>query len=151
MRTTDFSRAPRIAQAKAQFVGATRFRGPLDLIGLARKWFPVERRLKVASGYCGHWTFYWFPFTFGTVAFFTDEASLLRFARTPEHAALMQWVMRPNASGGFIRLWSAEPSGYSSGVWRAEAPGLMRGITHFTALADEEHPPRVDETAAQAR
>ena len=151
MRTTDFSRAPRVAQAKAQFVGATHFRGPLDLLGLARRWLPMQRALKRAPGYCAHWTFYWFPFTFGTIAFFSDCDSLLRFARSPQHADLMRWVMRPNASGGFIRLWEVQPGGYSSGVWRAERPGAMRAISHFTALSGEEGPPLVDDVADAPR
>lgn len=151
MRTTDFSRLPRIGQARAQFVGATKFRSPIDLVGLAFRWFPMERRLRRAEGYMGHMTFFWFPFTFGTIAFFADRDSLLRFARSPEHADLIQWVMRPNARGGFIRLWAAEPAGYSSGVWRAEPPSAMRAISHFSALVDEERPPLVEDAARHRR
>src|SRR5215213_919177 len=46
MRTTDFSRAPDIGQATAQFVGATHFTGPRALLGLYRRWRPMIRRLK---------------------------------------------------------------------------------------------------------
>jgi hypothetical protein len=117
MRTTDFSRAPDIGQAGAQFVGATNFRH--------RVWFR-------------------FPFTFGTIAFFTDRDALLTFARCPEHARLMQWVMEPgNARGGFIRFWEVLPDGYSSGVWRAESPHEMKAIERFTHLEGENEPPLV--------
>ena len=61
MRTTDFSRAPRIGQAGAQFVGATKFTGPLAFIGLVRRWFPLVRRMKRSAGYRGHriWQVHW--------------------------------------------------------------------------------------------
>ena len=38
MRTTDFSRAPRRAQAGAMFTGATRYNGLRDWMTLARRW-----------------------------------------------------------------------------------------------------------------
>ena len=144
MRTTDFSRAPRIGQATAQFVGATKFAGPRSFIPLARKWFPMVRRMKRHPAYRGHVIWYRFPFTLGTIAFFADRESLLEFARSPEHAWLMRWVMEPgSARGGFIRLYAAEPNGYSSGVWRAEPPHVLQAISHFTPLGDEELGPAV--------
>src|SRR3712207_1605234 len=121
MRTTDFSRAPAIGQASAQFVGATRFAGSRALVGLVRRWLPMVRRMKRSPGYRGHKVWYAFPFTLGTIAFFDTRDDLLQFARSPEHAEIMRWVMRPgNARGGFIRLYEVLPSGYSSGIWRAE-------------------------------
>ena len=145
MRTTDFSRAPRIGQATAQFVGATKFAGPLSFIPLARKWFPMVRRMKRSPAYRGHVIWYRFPFTLGTIAFFADREALLRFARCPEHAALMRWVMEPgNARGGFIRIYEALPHDYSSGVWRAEG-NVMQAIDRFTPLPGEVEPPRVDD------
>jgi hypothetical protein len=51
MRTTEFSRAPDMGRATAQFVGGTKFRHPLALIGLYRRWRPMVRRLKASSGY----------------------------------------------------------------------------------------------------
>ena len=144
MRTTDFSRAPRMGQAGAQFVGGTKFTGPRAFIGLARRWFPMVRRMKRSRGYRGHKIWYTFPFTIGTIAFFETRDDLLAFARTPEHARIMRWVMRPgNAHGGFIRLFEALPSGYSSGVWRAEAGHELRAIEQFTPLSHETEGPAV--------
>ena len=144
MRTTDFSRAPKIGQARAQFVGGTKFTGPRAFVQLARRWFPLVRRLKRAPGYRGHQIWYAFPFTIGTIAFFDSRDDLLAFARTPEHAEIMRWVMWPgNAHGGFIRLYEALPSGYSSGVWRAEAGHELRTIEQFTPLTGEEQGPAV--------
>lgn len=144
MRTTDFSRAPVMGQAQAQFVGGTKFTGLPAFIQLARRWFPLVRRMKRASGYCGHYIWYQFPFTIGTIAFFATRDDLLAFARTPEHAEIMRWVMRPGAAhGGFIRLFEALPNGYSSGVWRAEAGHELRAIEQFTALAGETVGPPV--------
>lgn len=144
MRTTDFSHAPIIGQATAQFVGATRFRGPRAFVHLGRRWLAMVRRMKSAPGYCGHHVWYRFPFTLGTIAFFDNADSLLAFARSPEHAEIMRWVMEPgNARGGFIRIYQASPHGYSSGVWRAEPPHIMRAIDHFTPLHDETEGPAV--------
>ncbi len=144
MRTTDFSRAPLIGQATAEFVGATRFRGPLSMIELARRWYPMLAKLKRSPGYRGHHVWYRFPFTLGTIAFFADKDALLSFARSPEHHAIMRWVMEPgNARGGFIRLYEALPFGYSSGCWRAEPPHVMRHIDHFNPLTAETQGPPV--------
>jgi hypothetical protein len=138
MRTTDFSRAPSIGQAGAQFVGGTCFTGLRAFMQLARRWFPLVRRMKRSPGYRGHKIWYSFPFTIGTIAFFATRDDLLAFARTPEHAEIMRWVMRPgNAHGGFIRLFEALPSGYSSGIWRAEPGHALRAIEQFTPLRGE--------------
>lgn len=144
MRTTDFSRAPAMGQARAQFVGGTKFTGLPAFIQLARRWFPLLRRMKRSPGYRGHQIWYAFPFTIGTIAFFESRDDLLAFARTPEHAEIMRWVMRPgNAHGGFIRLFEALPSGYSSGVWRAEAGHELQTIKQFSPLAGEVDGPPV--------
>lgn len=148
MRTTDFSQAPAMGQATAQFVGGTRFTGPRALLQLARRWFPLVRRMKRWPGYRGHHLWYRFPFTLGTIAFFADRAALLSFARCPEHAEIMRWVMRPgNARGGFIRFYEVLPHGYSSGVWRAEPGQVMQAIDHFTPLQGETTPPLVADAA----
>jgi hypothetical protein len=152
MRTQDFSRAPAIGQARAQFVGGTKFRHPFALIGLYRRWRPMVRRLKTSTGYLGHHVWFAFPFTFGTIAFFTDRDALLIFARCPEHARMMEWVMKPgNAHGGFIRFWEAEPDGYSSGVWRAEPPHELKAIDRFTPVSGESRPPLVADRARPRR
>jgi hypothetical protein len=144
MRTNDFSQAPGIGQATAEFVGGTFFRGPLPVLQLLRRWRPLVRRLRQSPGYRGHRVWYRFPFTFGTIAFFTDRASLLAFARSPEHTSIMRWVMEPgNARGGFIRIYDARPDGYSSGVWRAESPKVMTHIERFTPLSGEGEGPLV--------
>ena len=56
----------------------------------------------------------------------------------------MRWVCdgTRNATGGWIRLYAADPSGYSNGVWRAEQQ-VMRHIPRFTALAGEQRGPWV--------
>ena len=155
MRTTDFSRAPAIGQASAQFVGGTKFSGLRAFFELVERWRPLVRRMKRSPGYRGHKIWYAFPFTFGTIAFFDTRDDLLAFARTPEHARIMRWVMRPgNAHGGFIRLYEALPAGYSSGVWRAEAGHEMRAIEQFSPLAREVQgptvpPDRIDEAGSR--
>ncbi len=144
MRTTDFSRAPAIGQTGAQFVGGTSFTGPRAFMQLARRWFPLVRRMKRSPGYRGHKIWYGFPFTIGTIAFFATRDDLLAFARTPEHAEIMRWVMRPgNAHGGFIRLFEALPNGYSSGIWRAEPGHELRAIEQFSPRSGETVGPPV--------
>ena len=144
MRTKDFRHAPPLGQAEAMFVGGTRFTSPLALLGLARRWFPMLRRLKESPGYCAHYVWYAFPYTFGTIAFFRTRESMLEFARCAEHAGLMRWSMTPGtAHGGFIRLFQAEEWGYSSGVWRAEPGQAMGHIERFSPLLGETAGPPV--------
>jgi hypothetical protein len=144
MRTTDFTNAPPQAQATAMFVGATRYRGPLSIVVLSFTWYRMLADLKRMRGYCWHRVYWQFPFTLGTFAFFTDRDAMLRFARSRYHRKLMIWVTDGNkhATGGFIRLYHAEPGGYSNGIWRAEANN-MGHIPTFTPLASEEQGPPV--------
>ena len=138
MRTTDFSKAPPQARATAMFVGATRYRSPLSIITLSFTWFRLVRDMKRMRGYCWHKVYWEFPLTLGTIAFFTDRDALLRFARSRYHRKLMIWVTdgNRNATGGFIRLYGAEPWGYSNGIWRAEE-NRMAHIATFTPLSSE--------------
>ncbi|MEW2353322.1 DUF4188 domain-containing protein [Spirillospora sp. NPDC029432] len=144
MRTTDFSKAPPQGQATAMFVGATRYRGPISIITLSFTWYRMVRDMKRMRGYCWHKVYWEFPFTLGTLAFFTDRDALLQFARSRYHRKLMVWVTngKKNATGGYIRLYNAEPEGYSNGVWRAEGD-VMAHIPEFTALSREEKGPPV--------
>ncbi|MFI6603407.1 DUF4188 domain-containing protein [Nonomuraea sp. NPDC050536] len=139
MRTTDFSKAPPQGRATAMFVGATRYRGVLSIVTLTMTWFRMVRDMKRMKGYCWHKVYWEFPFTLGTLAFFEDRDSLLRFARSRHHRKLMQWVTDgdKNATGGYIRLYGAEAEGYSNGIWRAEG-GPMAHIETFTPLTTEE-------------
>lgn len=146
MRTTDFSRAPNIGQATAQFVGATNFKSPLALIELCMKWFALEKRMKEFDGYRGHQVWYRWPMIIGTIAFFKDKDALLAFARTPEHADIMKWVMLPGkANGGFIRFYEVQEHGYSSGCWRAEEGHELKAIDRFTPLKTETQGPPVED------
>src|SRR5262249_47279409 len=89
MRTTDFTKAPPQAQATAMFVGATRYRGPLSIVVLSFTWYRMLADLKRMRGYCWHKVYWEFPFTLGTLAFFTDRDAMLRFARSRYHRKLM--------------------------------------------------------------
>ncbi|MCC5575714.1 MULTISPECIES: hypothetical protein [Microtetraspora] len=144
MRTTDFSGAPPQARATAMFVGATRYRGPLSIITLSLTWFRLVRDMKRMRGYCWHKVYWEFPFTLGTLAFFTDRDAMMLFARSRHHRKLMRWVTEgtKNATGGYIRVYNAEPEGYSNGVWRAEG-NTMAHIPTFTPLSSEETGPPV--------
>jgi hypothetical protein len=144
MRTTDFTEAPPQAQAGAMFVGATRYRGPLALLALTPAYYRMVRDLRRMRGYCWHKVYWKFPFTLGTLAFFTDRDAMLRFARSRYHRKLMIWVTdgTRHATGGYIRLYTADPGGYTNGVWRAE-DGAMSHIGEFTPLAGERHGPPV--------
>ena len=150
MRTADFSRTPPLGQATAMFVGATRYRSPYQIIVLSLTWFRLVRQMRRMRGYCWHTVYWQWPWTLGTIAFFRDRDAMLRFARTKHHRALMCWITdngRRHATGGYIRLYTAEENGYTNGVWRAE-DGTMAHIGHFTALSTETLPPPVHRKAA---
>jgi hypothetical protein len=144
MRTRDFSQAPAQARAGAMFIGATRYRGPLAILRLWPAWLRMVRDLRRMSGYRWHTVYWEFPFTLGTIAFFADRDAMLRFARSRHHRKLMTWVTdgTRNATGGYIRLYTAEPDGYSNGVWRAESTEMAH-IPTFTPLATELTGPAV--------
>jgi hypothetical protein len=144
MRTTDFSHAPAQGQGEALFIGATRYRGPLAMLRLVPRWVRFRRDLRRFRGYRWHRIYWQFPYTLGTIAVFADRDAMLRFARSRHHRALMQWVTDGdrNATGGFIRLHTADPVGYSAGVWRVEDQ-RMAHATHFTALSHEQSGPPV--------
>ncbi|MBF9131239.1 DUF4188 domain-containing protein [Plantactinospora sp. S1510] len=144
MRTDDFSTAPAQARAGAMFIGATRYSGPLAVLRLYPQWLRMVRDLKRMAGYRWH-TIYWeYPCTLGTIAFFTDRDAMLRFARSRHHRRLMQWVTdgTRNATGGYIRLYTAEPDGYTNGIWRAEGDEMAH-IPTFTPLSTEAAGPAV--------
>lgn len=145
MRTTDFSLAPPQARADAMFIGATRYTGPLAIWRLSRTWFKLVRDMKRMDGYRWHKVWWEAPFTLGTIAFFADRDAMLAFARSRHHRELMCWVTdtgTKHATGGWIRLFTAEESGYSNGVWRAEG-NVMRHVDAFTPLTHETTGPPV--------
>ncbi|MDF2444141.1 MAG: hypothetical protein JWR01_2344, partial [Subtercola sp.] len=95
-----------VTDARAMFIGATKYRGPRALVQLSRTWYPMVARMQTLRGYVWH-TVYWEPpFTLGTLAFFATRDDLLSFARLPAHRTLMQWITRDtrNGTGGYIRL-----------------------------------------------
>lgn len=144
MRTQDFSRAPDIAQAGAMFAGGTRYTGPAAWARHARRYRTMVGEMKRMPGYRGHHTYWQPPFTLGTIAWFDTMDDLLRFARTGTHRELMDWVVdgTRNATGGWIRVYTAEVSGYTNGVWRAEDQ-QMRNIETFTPVGTETTGPPV--------
>lgn len=112
MRTSDFTRTPRLGQAQALVVtsAATSARGRSGLI-----W---QRRFTSAG-------------VRGVMAFFA----------TPQAAsAFLDQVVPQGADslpdGGFAHLYRAHPQGYSNGVWRAEADEMAH-VERFTPLQRE--------------
>ncbi|MDY7084963.1 MAG: DUF4188 domain-containing protein [Actinomycetota bacterium] len=145
MRTTDFSAAPPQGQADAMFIGATRYSGPLAMLHTIRTWVPMVRQMKRMSGYRWHTVYYRFPYTLGTIAFFADQDAMLKFARSRHHRDLMCWLTDEganNATAGFIRLFTAQPHGYSNGSWRAE-DGSLSHMPTWTPLSTETTGPPV--------
>lgn len=124
MKTTDVSLLPRYGRANAVFVGATQYAGLRPLLAHWPRWIRLKRRLKDAPGFCGHYTYYKFPFTFGQVVLFEELEQMMLFARDPLHRELMAWVQDPsgrNATAGFIRLYEARQDGvYANGEWSTE-------------------------------
>ncbi len=144
MRTDDFSMAPRIARAGAMFIGGTRYTGPMAWARHARSYRAMVLQMRRMRGYCGHRTYWQRPFTLGTIAWFDTVEDLMLFARCGAHRELMEWVVdgTRNATGGWIRIYTAREQGYTNGVWRAE-DGAMAHIERFTAIGTETDGPPV--------
>jgi hypothetical protein len=145
MKTNDLSKLPRYGRANAVFVGATQYSGARALLAHLPKWIRLRRRLKRAPGFCGHYVYYKFPFTFGQVVLFEEMDQMLRFARNKLHRELMSWIVEgegKNATAGFIRLYDARPDGsYANGLWSNE--GARGYDERFTALGKEAQGPLV--------
>lgn len=152
MRTDDFSRAPRLAQAGAMFTGATRYNGIRAWLTLWATWRKLVRRMRQQPGYCWHTVYWERPFTLGTIAYFETREDLLEIARSPEHRRLMRWITdgTRNATGGYIRLFYADPHGYSNGIWRAEG-NVMGHIETYSPLPGDDGPQRVDDPSSEIR
>lgn len=152
MRTTDFSAAPPQARGEAMFIGATHYSGPRSLLSLARPWLRMVRTMKRMEGYRWHKVYLQGPFTLGTIAVFADREALMRFARTTAHRDLMCWMTDRgdrNGTAGFIRLFDAQPGGYSNGEWRAEGREMAH-IEEFTPIGREESGPPVHRKAKRS-
>jgi hypothetical protein len=144
VKTDDLSLVPPYGRANAVFVGATQYSGPRAVLAHWPKFIRLRRRLKRAPGFCGHYLYYKFPFTFGQVVLFEEMDQMLRFARNKLHRELMSWVTDGdrNANAGFIRLYDARPGGsYANGRWSAE--GAAGYDERFTALSKETEGPPV--------
>jgi hypothetical protein len=145
MRAAGFPAVPPAGEATAMFVGATRYSGLRSIVAHTRSYLKMVRQMTRMTGYRWHTVYYRFPFTLGTIAFFSDRDAMLKFARSKAHRDLMCWVTdhgTRNATGGYIRLYNAEPQGYTNGVWRAEG-NTMAHIPTFTPLSTEDSGPPV--------
>ncbi|MCZ4094779.1 MULTISPECIES: DUF4188 domain-containing protein [Streptomyces] len=139
MRSTDFSLTPAPGQAGAMFVGATRYSGLRAIITLGPGYVRMVREMKRMKGYVWHKVYWRFPFTLGTIAFFADRDELLKFARGKAHHELMCWLTdegKGRATGGWIRIYTADAAGYTNGVWRAE-DGALSHVDTFEPLSTE--------------
>ena len=145
VKTEDLSKVPQYGRANAVFVGATEYSGIRPLLAHWPKWIRLRRRLKRAPGFCGHYVYYKFPFTFGQVVLFEEMDQLLRFARNKLHRELMAWIVEgdgKNAKAGFVRLYDARPGAtYANGLWSNE--GAKGYDERFTALGNESEGPLV--------
>ncbi|GAB95554.1 hypothetical protein BJY21_001094 [Kineosphaera limosa] len=101
-----------LADSDAVFVGASRYRGPHSWAVLAPRWRRMTAQMARLPGYRTHRVYYALPFTLGTIGAFARLDDLLRFARSGEHRALMEWVTdgTRNASGGYIRIFRSIPT-----------------------------------------
>lgn len=144
MKTNDFSKTPRVGQATSMFVGATSYKNIGSIFTLLRTWFKMVKQMKKMPGYCKHVVYYEPPLTLGTIAFFKDRDSLLKFSRSKYHRDIMIWATESDkvADGGFIRLYNVEETGYSTGKWRSE-DNRMKAIENFSPLSSETSGPPV--------
>lgn len=126
-RPTRPARAPRanpgLADARAMFVGATRYTGPLAWLALARTWYPMVAKMQRLRGFRWYAVYWSAPFTLGTLAFFSGRDELLAFARMPEHRDLMRWITDGErwGTGGYIRLHGRTDAGGGGGAGAGDA------------------------------
>lgn len=121
MRTTDFSQAPAQARAEAMVV--------VERAGAGRAWSRAVRSLVARSEGSVWATGYRLRRPYrarGVIAYVTDEVRARQLLDTLRAAS------RPTRA----RVLSAEPTGYSNGVWRAEGP-QMAHIERFTPVTRE--------------
>jgi len=122
VRTRDFSKAPKPAQAEFAFFGGTRYKGVLALVQLAFVWLRVSRAMRRSPGYMGHYIWFRFPFTFGNFSLWDSWPNMLRFARSREHRRAMAFAARPRiGKAGFVRFLRFAPDGHTLGTWRVES------------------------------
>ncbi|RFA12429.1 hypothetical protein B7R22_14955 [Subtercola boreus] len=132
-----------VTDARAMFIGATKYRGPRALVQLSRTWYPMVARMQTLRGYVWH-TVYWEPpFTLGTLAFFATRDDLLSFARLPAHRTLMQWITRGtrNGTGGYIRLHLAPDEAPADSAAHPTTPGPPAPPTPTTPQPPAPRPP----------
>lgn len=124
MRTSDFSKAPPQARATAMVV--------VERSGATPAWARTARSLSARSDGFVWATRYRLRRPYrarGVIAYVTDEAAALDLAET----------LRTTTAATRLRVLTAEPSGYSNGVWRAEGPEMAH-IERFTPVSREvEH------------
>lgn len=136
------------------FLGQNEYRSLKDLLTQLRLWPPLAKRLRQAPGYLWHRSYFQFPLRIGLVVAFTSRESLMEFAKTDEHRAIMHWLVGtdqhsgsqpadPDATpvlGGFIRILQAEEVGYANGTWSAESQNLQV-LDHWDKQSRQESPP----------
>lgn len=147
MRTADFSAAPRMAQAGVMLTAGHRFASVREVARAAPAWRRVLLDVRRSPGYAGHRVYVEPPRTLGLVAWFDSVDAVTQLLGASAHA----WFFDPDTGGdresgegrrGFVRLFAADASGYSNGVWRAEAP-VMGLEGRFTPLSTETQAPTV--------
>ncbi|MEE6294641.1 DUF4188 domain-containing protein [Georgenia wangjunii] len=159
MRTDDFSLVPRIGQAQAMFVSGARLASPLAWLRHALRHRAAVAAMRKAPGHRGHRTYWQPPSTAGTIGWFATAEDLVRFARTGANPALAEWAATssPGATSGvsagaagWVRVYAAEATGYTNGVWRAEGD-VMAHIERFTPVGRETVGPPVRRGARGSR
>lgn len=140
MRSANFSATPPQGQGNALFLGCNEYRSVLAMAEQLRRWPKLVAALKRAPGYLWHRSYYEFPKRIGLVVVFQSRDDLMRFARTQEHHEIMHWLVgkgdQSPAKGGFIRIYQADESGYTNGIFRAE-DGRTGMIDRFSPVVGE--------------
>ncbi|GAB95555.1 hypothetical protein BJY21_001093 [Kineosphaera limosa] len=154
MRTTDFSAAPRLAQAEAMLAGGQRYASVRMLASALPRWRRLIGDLRRAPGYCAHRLYVERPRTVGLLAWFDTTEELQHALQGSEHEWFTHNSVGSAAAGAasrgvterFMRIFAADPHGYSNGVWRAEDQ-RMAHEERFTPLSTERQAPKVRRSA----
>ncbi len=132
MRTTNFSLGPRAARSECQLLGITAYT-PLQYLRVAPKAIKVMRAAKRSPGYMGHKTWVKPPLVVYALSFWESEEALMEFAKLPVHREIQRWAAKGNVKASSFRVTRSDESGYTTGVWRAEAG---RAAAHTSPKVD---------------
>ena len=118
--------------------GANELSGVRAFWWVVRRWPALRRELTTTPGYVAHRLWYAFPFTFGLVTWWDDEAAAYRFAHRPVHLQFWEWATDPaHTRGGWLAHYRYLRGG---ALWGNGVTAMMRRLSAYSPAPGR--PPR---------